>query len=404
MSRISTLLCLLAAVLLIVNGQEAAQAQATPTYGSLDVSKSNIFISSSHFERFVFQATVPIEGKRFTVRFAPEVQTTEAVATALCTQKADEIGVTQENLSACVKGVNSYLQSVVDEWSVEKTLQVPVSIEGNRFNVRFLPEKQSATNMAEQLCKQNAELLKLTAETLVNCTSPVATYLRQAVAQWADEKTLQLPLNISGTMFDVAFMPERRSAEEMAAQLCRQHAEVLGVTEETFNNCLVPVAQRLNTAVQNWMASKTLRFNVNVDGKAYPVTILPERTTAVDVARDFCVGYAQEFGLTEATIVDKCINPVAGVVKDNIARWVAAKRLELPVKTADGQELKVVFVPERETTEAAARRFCGTQGAKLGLTNETVMQQCVAPVYQMLEKAVTNLIQQQQQAQPAQQA
>lgn len=322
---------------------------------------------------------------KFSVKFSPEVDKTVSVAETVCRNKAQEIGVTQENFGLCIERVGNYLQAAVDSWYEEKVFSTAVTLKGNRFDIRFIPEVDSTTTMAQQLCAKNQQLLGIS--TLDECVSSVDTYLKREVQAWYGEKTVIAPIVINDTEFEISFLPERQSPVDMASKLCRDQAATLGVTAENFANCVNPVAARLSTIVQQWIDSKTLEFTLTVAQKPYQFSFMPEREAASTVAQTFCQQRATEFQLTEANFVSACVNPINEYINQVVKEWINSKIVSINVDV-NNKPTPIEFIPERETTARVARRFCLQNAEALKLTEANFVDACVDPVNEGLVKAV----------------
>lgn len=67
-----------------------------------------------------------------------------------------------------------------------------------------------------------------------------------------------------------------------------------------------------------------------------PVSFMPQKETAADMARRLCVEKAEEIGgLTNENVVSSCIEPVAAFFDKEVAKWLADKTIELTVKLND---------------------------------------------------------------------
>lgn len=328
-----------------------------------------------------------IAGTSFNVRFEPERQTSAEMARLLCTQRADVIGVTQNNVDECVQKVGTYLQTSVNRWVDEKTLRVPLTVKGTPFDLRFIPERTGAVDVARRLCSEQAGTLGVTQETFLGCVEPVANYVQDAVNDHFAEKTLQVNVPIEDKVFQVSFLPERQSASEMANRLCVENAKTLGITSETLAACTNPVADYLTRAVQQWVDSKTLAFTFNYAQKPYSLSFMPERQTSASVAREFCVRGAAELGLTEQTVVANCINPVQDYIRQQVQAWVESKRLVVDI-TVGTEPFQIVMFPERESIAAVVRRFCSVNAAVFNLTEENAVRACINPVSDIVRDGV----------------
>ena len=334
---------------------------------------------------FFVQVSVKIAGANFNVQFEPEKNPTSVMATRLCTE-ATQRGLV--NYNECLEPVTLYLNNVVNEWALDKTLQVPLTLDGNTFDVKFMPELQSATNMANQLCQQHLTASGMGMDKAAACVGPVTSYLQNSINSWVAEKTLEVSVPIDGKVFDVTFLPERQSASDMASKLCINNAATLGVTQATLPNCLGAVTEFLQNSVNRWVQSKTVTIDINVNQKPFTLRFMPERVTAGEMARRLCVEQAADLGLNQQNIASQCIAPITDELTARIDRWIQAKTLVVPL-TIGGVAHRISMLPEHDKVARVARTFCVGQAEALGLTEVNIAQQCVVPVADLLQREAT---------------
>lgn len=336
---------------------------------------------------------IKISGTDFNIQFEPEVTSASLMAKKLCTENSERIGVTAANIvNSCIDPVTLYLNNVINEWALDKTLQVPVTLDNESFDVKFMPEVQSSETMALELCKAHAASAGLDEQSMPACVSPVTSYLQNAVNRWVAEKTLEVAVPIEGQTFQVTFLPERQTSRDMAIKLCRDNAQMLGVTEETFPTCIDAVGNYLQNAVNRWVLSKTIEVPVKlgtatVPEKEFNLRFMPERVSAGEMARRLCIEQAAELGLTDSNIVAGCIAPVTDHVNGEIERWIQSKTLVVPV-TLGNIPLEVSLLPEHDNVARVATNVCVQQANALGLTEETIRNDCIAPVAKYLQEEV----------------
>jgi len=162
--------------------------------------------------------------------------------------------------------VNSYIQ--------ERTISVPITVSGTALDIRFRPDQVSTDEMAGQVCSQEkiqAPLLAENKNLVTSCVEPVSTYLRVAVNNWIADKTLSIPVVVNGTKFDVAYLPERQPASDIATKLCVQYSDVIGglTNENVVDICVNPIANYLDTAAQSWRSDKTLVLPLTLNNKEF---------------------------------------------------------------------------------------------------------------------------------------
>lgn len=346
---------------------KSAEGQTTSRLGFLDVNLN-------------------LAGRNFNVRFEPELDSTDTMANKLCTENAELVGFTEANMSSCVGPVKNYLSNAVNEWVVDRTLDVPVTIEGYTFDVSFLPEVQSSSDLATNVCTQYAGAVgTLTAEASALCNQRVSSYLQSTVNSWAAEKTLEIPLTIKDTTFDVRFLPERESAQNVATRICTEHAQRLELDENSLPGCIGPVTDYLTRAINEWVLEKTIVVDVNLNDNPYTLRFMPERIRGSAMAQRLCVEQAATLGLTEDTLYSSCVNPVADFIAEKIKLWLADKILEVPVEIGEVSTV-VRFMPERESTRSVARTFCVKNATTLNLTEENIITNCLDPVTVFLQQ------------------
>jgi hypothetical protein len=69
-------------------------------------------------------------------------------------------------------------------------VQVPITIGGNDFTVRFRPDVVKVEDLAKQLCVENAEKLSVTEANLAGCVNPIAEYFQKVVDRFVSQRTI----------------------------------------------------------------------------------------------------------------------------------------------------------------------------------------------------------------------
>lgn len=334
-----------------------------------------------------FQVPLTVDGNQFVLEFDPERTPGAQMANQFCTEQGPALGVTAETLPTCLDQVTRHIQTFVTRWIADRTLQVPVVVNGTQFDVVFLPERDDISVLAGRLCA--ADQLGLSPDMVGNCVNGVVNYLRRSSNDWTQEKTLRTSFTVSGLPFDVSFMPERESVQDVAKKLCVQYAANLGLTEETLASCIAPVAELLADRVNSWVRSKTLSSTINVNGQDYVVSFHPERETVASLARRVCLEKAEELQITNDNFAAKCFNPLVDYFNKEVSAWIESKRVTVRMSIGD-EQLDAVVVPERESTSQVAQRICLQRADKLGLTTENFVAECVDPVNKLLVDGVNN--------------
>jgi len=185
--------------------------------------------------------------------------------------------------------------------------------------------------MTLQVVQKSVSALNMTDQ----CNNVVADYLSKSVRSWIESKTLKLPLRVNNTRFDLSFLPQRDSPDELATQLCTQYAKSEGgLTEENFNtDCVNPVVLHLAEVSEKWVADRTVTIPITINEKEFTVKFMPERENAAEMARRLCIERAEVIGgLTNENVVTNCIEPVAVYLQQQVEQWTLSKTLTVAVK------------------------------------------------------------------------
>lgn len=365
---------------------------------SLLVASANIFAlaqqtaaTSSPSE--IIAIKLRISNVAFNIEFSPGKDSAESVSRQICIENADTIGVTKDTVDNCITSVSQYVVASLNSYIQERTISVPITVSGTALDVRFRPDQVSTDEMAGQVCSQEkiqAPLLAENKNLVTSCVEPVSTYLRVAVNNWIADKTLSIPVNVNGTKFDVAYLPERQPASDIAAKLCVQYSDVIGglTNENVVDICVNPIANYLDTAAQSWRSDKTLVLPLTLNNKEFTVKYMPERESSLVMARKLCIERAQEIGgLTNENVVSSCIEPVVNILQKSVQEWIDSKSLVVPIKI-NGKEFQLKYMPLRVSSMSMAKKLCVENAADIGgVTDENVIDKCIKPVVEILDKA-----------------
>lgn len=121
-----------------------------------------------------------------------------------------------------------------------------------------------------------------------------------------------MPLEVAGTHYEVSF-PSGSAANAVAREFCIRNSNTLGITkEDQLPGCIGPVADYLVNAVAPRRAEQpaVIRVPMNIGGKQYSVDYAAG-SGLDEVAREFCVRNAADFGITLNEQVPNCAKPVA---------------------------------------------------------------------------------------------
>ena len=125
------------------------------------------------------------------------------------------------------------------------------------------------------------------------------------------------------------------TAEMAARDFCIKHADVLGVTRETFGNCLKPVTEHLQGEVTRLFSDASNDLSVSGGGLAcfiivnmaqipikigdaqFQIRYNPSTQDVDVVARDFCIMNAGAIGIDEEALPN-CVLQVGKYVRTNV--------------------------------------------------------------------------------------
>jgi hypothetical protein len=147
---------------------------------------------------------------------------------------------------------------------------VEVPIDGKMYVIR-LREGQFVADIARQFCIEEQASLgyneanPLTTANIASCVTPISTYLQNAVQQYNQQQqpaaaaaagagaqadaNVAVQVTIGQNRFEIRFQPQTESVKDVASNFCVQQAEVIGVTRETYDNCVTQVGQYLANAL-----------------------------------------------------------------------------------------------------------------------------------------------------------
>lgn len=305
------------------------------TFGTCVASVGQYIVTNvnSYIQERTISVPITVSGTTLDVRFRPDQVSTDTMADKVCSEEKIQAPFLAENknlVTSCVEPVSNYLRIAVDNWITDKTLSIPLTVNGTRFDIQYFPERDSSSKVATKLCTEKADVIGgLTNENVGDvCIAPITKYLDQAAASWLSDKTLVLPLTLNDKTFTVKYMPEKQQSINVAKQLCIERAgEIGGLTEENVvDKCINPVTGSLQKAVEDWIKSKTLVVPVTIDGKVFNLSYMPLRHTSVSMAKKLCIDNASEIGgLTNENVVDLCIKPVVDILDVAGKKWLAER-------------------------------------------------------------------------------
>jgi hypothetical protein len=129
----------------------------------------------------------------FEITFRPSAVTIEEVANAFCTDKGNELGVTDATYAGCVDEINKYLLRELVDYvesqtpkaasaaSQDKPMRLPMRVGDRDYTVEFVPQRVTAQEIATQFCIEQGASLGFTNESIQECIAPIASYLSSAI-------------------------------------------------------------------------------------------------------------------------------------------------------------------------------------------------------------------------------
>ena len=119
-------------------------------------------------------------------------------------------------------------------------------------------------------------------------------------------------MEVAGTQYEVSF-PSGSAANVVAREFCVRNADAFGITtEDQVPGCAGPVADYLVKAVTPRRAEEPsiVRVPIDIEGRHYSVDY--RAGSPLDqVALEFCVQNAADFGITKNEQLPNCAGPVA---------------------------------------------------------------------------------------------
>lgn len=215
-----------------------------------------------------------IEDNDFRVQFRPDLVSPVDVAKKLCADNAEKLKVTEETFAACVNPIADYLQASVNEYVAERTLTIPIVVEGKDFTIRFRPDLASVSEVAEQFCIQAAGDIGITDETLPACVREIAQYTSNAANKIYEDRMIAVPIKIGEIEFTMRIQPTITSATEAAVKICEGNGEKIGVTKEQVPACVndvVNYVRRVFTEAVKAEADKAAA-STPTDGSSLPAS------------------------------------------------------------------------------------------------------------------------------------
>jgi hypothetical protein len=136
---------------------------------------------------------------------------------------------------------------------------------------------------------------------------------------------IQVPLEVAGTRYEVSF-PAGSAANAVAREFCVRNAAAFGITtEDQVPGCVGPVADYLVNAVAPRRAEEpaAVRVPIEIAGRQYSIDYRAG-SNLEEVAREFCVRNAVDFGITLNEQVPNCAGPVAQFLNSHMPGAAAA--------------------------------------------------------------------------------
>mmetsp|Transcript_9022 Transcript_9022/g.9069 ORF Transcript_9022/g.9069 Transcript_9022/m.9069 type:complete len:754 (+) Transcript_9022:119-2380(+) len=343
-----------------------------------------------------YEIPFTVDGRNFMVRHEADQKLADT-ADSFCRENSEILGISSENIMACVTPVTDYLtksleQQKTSDISGERTV-VTLNIKGVNYEVNFQTDDASIMNAATSFCRENASVFGVSDSTISDvCVTPVSQYLKttvenrkkskaeitraedlvsdppklgEAVSSAETAKDVLVPLQIGGEggmRYEIRFNPSTVSPAAMASTFCSQQATAIGITADAMPGCVKSVSEYLY---------KVLQGQTGVSER--------ERERQEESVSE---GLKQE---TSATTATTTTSTGAEQQSDsiNVSEPVT---FQVTVKIGE-KEYDISFQPSVVTAEAAAASFCRDEGGSFGITAET-LGDCVRAVSEFLTRAL----------------
>ena len=222
--------------------------------------------------------------------------------------------------------------------------------------------------------------------------------------------------------YDISMVPTMDGVQSIAQKFCQERKEDFGITEENLIACLDPVVDYLSQFVPKEPEKQVPReedFSVplKVGDTEFKISLQPNAEAAVATALTFCENHGARFGITEATFMEDCLNPVGEYLKgaaETEAKARAVRRSQLAEAEEAARQLAAlpddVTVPmkiggltyslawnsRRTNARNIAIKFCTEQGEAINAS----FDDCLGPVEAHLTQQAA-LVKQEKQPAPA---
>jgi len=218
-----------------------------------------------------------------------------------------------------------------------------------------------------------------------------------------------------GLEYDISMIPTMDGVRSISQKFCSERKEDFGITEENLIACLDPVVDYLSQFVPKEPEAEVpseedFSVPLKVGETEFKISLQPNADAAVATALTFCRDHGARFGITEATFMEDCLNPVGEYLKgaaeteakaratrkaqlaeaEQAARQLAAlpDDVTIPMKIA-GLTYSIAWNSQRTNARNIAIKFCTEQGESINASFED----CLGPVEAHLTQQAALLLQ-----------
>ena len=170
---------------------------------------------------------------------------------------------------------------------------------------------------------------------------------------------LQVDVKVAGIDFTVKFEPATTSTASMARKFCLEQGGHFGITEATLDNCIVPITNHFQKAVESRDAADVeaavsraaastkqltpVLAKFKIGELDYQINFYPTLATPEQVAVEFCSKKGGEFGITRETF-SACTTPVTAQIVSVLQEHNRAQLAAVAAAQPAPQEFKTVNV------------------------------------------------------------
>jgi len=236
------------------------------------------------------------------------------------------------------------------------------------------------------------------------------------VVQAQEMEMVNVSLKVGENLeYDISMIPTMDGVRSISQKFCQERRGDFGIAEDNLIACIEPVMDYLSQYVPKKPEvpvpqEEDFTVPLKVGETEFKIKLQPNEEAAVATALTFCEDHGARFGITEATFVEDCLNPVGAYLKgaaeaeakaragrraqlaeaEEAARQLAAlpDDVTIPMKIA-GLTYSIAWNSRRTNARNIAIKFCTEQGENINAS----FDDCLGPVEAHLTQQAALLLQ-----------